>query len=225
MRIGSLCASVSALLFTSFTAAAAAPMSTVPPGCRDGTVTNPGRAARAYVAGMDSGKKLVTRAWSQVNDCDALEDFADIVVENIQSYSVSSRTAYVICRYTGLVDGAFEQLDRVWTTCDDQCCLEGEVIGQLSAELYCELSIILGGLLDPDDFVRGPVTTCGLEFQTCCDSTFIGTSRNYVGYDLSGRATACLQYTQGSYQSVWTETRNLECAYEPPPPPPPPENP
>jgi hypothetical protein len=96
--------------------ALAAPASAyVPPGCRDGTPARPGIARRAYLAGIDSGKKLVNRAWAQVSDCDALETFADIVVTNVSSYTITGRTAYAICRHTGLVDGAFEQLDQVWT--------------------------------------------------------------------------------------------------------------
>jgi hypothetical protein len=174
-----------------------------------------GRAERAYLLGVDSGKSLVNRAWASVNDCDRIETFADIVTANVDAYTLTGSSRYVICRYTGLVDGVFEQLDAVWAGCDSQCCLEGEVIGELSANLYCELSILLGGLVAPDDFVRGPVYTCGFEFQQCCDGAFVGTTARYVGEDFAGRPTQCSTYTSGEYYEVWNGTRALECAYEP----------
>lgn len=186
----------------------------VPIGCQESNFT-----IRGYQSGVAMGRSLVQRAWASVNDCDELELFTDIVVTNVQSYQIGGASTYTICRHTGMVDGVFQELDAVWLQCDGQCCQEGQVIGELAAELYCQLSIILGGLAAPDDFVRRPVFTCGFTFETCCDTDFIGTSLSFEGFNLEGELVQCLPYTQNPYVEVWNGTRELQCMYIPPPPP------
>ncbi len=186
----------------------------VPVGCQNL------REERAYLAGVQQGKTLVDRAWASVNNCDLLEHFSDIVTTNVESYTVTSSSAYVICRYSGLVDGTFERLDAVWTDCAGVCCKEGIAIGRLAADLYCQLSILLQGLGEPLNFVRKPVWTCGFEFQVCCDAEFMGYSQVYPASDPNVPVTpACLPYTVDSFASVWDKTRNVECAYTIPPAP------
>lgn len=185
----------------------------VPIGCQESAFT-----VRGYNSGVSMGRSLVQRAWGSVNDCDQLELFTDIVVANVQNYQLVGDSTYTICRHTGLVDGVFQELDAVWLQCDGQCCQEGRVIGELAAELYCQLSIILDGLAAPDDFVRRPVFLCGLTFETCCDTNFIGTSLSYEGLNLQGELVQCLPYTKDPYDDVWAGTRELQCMYVPPPP-------
>lgn len=186
----------------------------VPIGCQESNFT-----IRGYQSGVAMGQSLVRRAWASVNDCDQLELFTDIVVANVQNYKLTGDSTYTVCRHTGMVDGVFQELDAVWMLCDGQCCQEGQVIGELAAELYCQLSIILDGLAEPDDFVRRPVFMCGFTFETCCDADFIGTSLSYQGLNLAGEVVQCLPYTQDPYFEVWDGTRELQCMYVPPPPP------
>ncbi len=185
----------------------------IPPACQTSSLTK-----NAYRAGVMQGKVLVDRAWLSVANCDRLETFTDIVVANVENYTLSGSSAYNICRYTGLHDGVYQELDIVWNTCNGECCDEGSVIGDLSAKLYCKLSILLDGLAAPDEFVRRPVFLCGFAFEMCCDADFFGTSVSYKGLDLFGDLKACLPYTDGEYFTVWDETRILQCAYTPPDP-------
>lgn len=186
----------------------------IPTGCQESTFTK-----RGYLSGVSIGRSLVQRAWNSVNDCDQLELFTDIVVSNVQNYELVGDSTYTICRHTGMVEGVFEELDGVWMACDGQCCEEGQVIGELAGELYCQLSIILDGLAVPDDFVRRPVYMCGFSFETCCDTSFIGTSLTYAGLNLFGELVQCSNYTTDPYDGVWNGTRELQCMYVPPPPP------
>lgn len=182
----------------------------IPPACK-GTVA-------AYQAGVRQGNTLVKRAWLSVNNCDQLDAFVALVKANVSGFSLSGTSTYNICRHTGLIDGVFQQLDSVWQGCNGQCCQEGAAIGELAAKLYCDLSILLGGLGSPDEFVRRPVFLCGAQFETCCDRSFTGTSQAYIGLDFSGLQQQCKPYTEGSYFKVWDGTRVLQCAYTPPPP-------
>lgn len=186
----------------------------IPDGCKTSAVVT-----NAYKSGVSQGISLVQRAWANVNNCDRLETFTDIVNQNVANYTLTGTSAYNLCRYTGMVDGVFQQLDNVWKLCDGQCCSEGSAIGVLAAQLYCQLSILLGGLAKPDTYVRRPVLLCGFSFQMCCDADFLGTSLSYVGKDMFGAPQKCEKYTEGDvYTPIWDGTRILQCAYTPPSP-------
>jgi len=202
-----------ALVALSSAPAAFAQVIVIPPACQRNSLTK-----SFYRSGVMQGKVLVDRAWLSVNNCDRLETFTDIVVANVESYTLTGSSDYNICRFTGLHDGVFQQLDNVWTSCSGTCCEEGSVIGDLSARMYCQLSILLGGLAEPDEFVRRPVFLCGFAFQMCCDGDFFGTSLTYRGLDAFGDLQECLPYTDGEYFSVWDDTRTLQCTYTPPDP-------
>lgn len=178
----------------------------VPPGCQESA-----RTVRAYNSGFQQGLSLVESAWMAVDDCDQLELFSDLVIANVENYVLTGSSAYVVCRYTGMTDGVYAGLDEVWLQCGGDCCDEGEAIGELAAEIYCQLSILLGGLGEPDLFVRRPVWTCGFSFQTCCDSMFVGFSQDFP---------ECLPYTEDPYYDIWDGTRVMQCSYTPPDPPP-----
>jgi hypothetical protein len=183
----------------------------VPDGCRD---TGSSKNARSYQQGKSVGKSLVQVAWKQLKTCSRMRNVADLVTVGLKAIRPTSNGRPAVCLYTGAVDGVFQGLDAIFATCNDQCCLEGEVIGKMSATLYCDLSILLGGLGEPEHFVRGPVDTCGAAFQTCCDATYTVTSQRYSAKTADGKTVSCQPYTRGAYQSVWTETRDLECGYE-----------
>ena len=181
----------------------------VPPGCT-------GRSVRFYQRGIEQGRGLVRAAWVGVGqDFDMLDQFQNVIIENIERLTLPAGASdALICRYTGTVDGVYDELDALYEEVANQCFMDGEMIGEMAAEVYCELSLALGGLASADRFLRGPVYTCGVNFEIACDSKFMGESRAFTN-----ALGACLPYTQGTFRQVWDDTRNNQCIYEPPPAP------
>jgi hypothetical protein len=163
------------------------------------------RARLAYNAGVQLGGSLVQRAWQSVSDCGRLDRFAEMAREDINSYVVQGATNWAICRYTGVVDGAYDGLDAVWMNCSADCCAEGEVFGRLGADVYCQLSVLLDGLAQPDQFVPRPASTCSA-FSDCCASSFRATSQDH-----------CAMYTGYSdnpfvpFREIWEESLAIQC--------------
>jgi hypothetical protein len=180
----------------------------VPTAC---SVSTP--ATNAYRTGQRLGERIVTQSWSRVNDCDRIDYFLSIVEDNVSRLTLPPGSSLsTICRYTGTVDGVYSMLDQLYGTCVDECFLDGEFAGALSGEVYCELSIALGGLDEADDFIRGPVQVCGFNFEIGCDFAFIATTVGYENVD-----GVCEPYTEGEFFEVWDQARNNQCMYEPPP--------
>jgi hypothetical protein len=181
-----------------------------PPNCNTSTMTR-----NAYKAGLKVGEKVVQVAWQSINDCDQVEHFLDVVGEDVDHLTLPVHpSAATVCRYTGTVDGVYNKLDALYGTCADQCFLDGQFAGELSGEVYCELSIALGGLAAADDFLRGPVAVCGFNFEVGCDSSFISVTETYANTD-----GLCEPFTVGEFSEVWEQARNNQCAYEPDPDP------
>lgn len=194
-----------ALVVTLGAATVAQAQSDIPEGCT-------GRNARSYTRGLQQGANTVRMAWNAVRrDCDRIEYFQDIVSDNVSRLSLPRRARdYVICRYTGTVDGVYDELDALWGQCDDQCFAEGGIVGEMAGQVYCQLSLALGGLVTADRFIRGPVQVCGFNFEMGCDSAFIDTT-----YNFSNGLGECAEYTDGDFWDVWDETRNNQCMYTP----------
>jgi hypothetical protein len=178
----------------SIASVAAAAEVNMPAACSDNNQT-----LRAYNSGRFAGKSLVQRAWQSVNDCRKLDYFSEIVRSNVESYILQGATDYALCRYAGMLDGVYDELDQVWISCGGLCCFEGQVIGALAAGVYCQLSELLGGLAVPDDFVPRPVCTCE-GFSSCCAGTFTELTQE-----------RCLAYTSHPYYEVWRQSRSLQC--------------
>jgi hypothetical protein len=207
MRITELSILSTALLMTVAAADAHAEAnSDVPVSCRAtaGTVS-------AYRTGLRTGKTIVSSAWNRVRDCDRVDYFLEVVEGNVSRLTLPANpSTSTVCRYTGTADGVYSELENLYGTCADQCFLDGEMAGALSGEIYCELSIALGGLVAADDFLRGPVQVCGLSFEIGCDSAFIDTTVDYSNED-----GVCRPYTEEEFFAVWDQARNNQCAYEP----------
>lgn len=154
----------------------------------------------AYNTGVQFGHSLVQRVWQSVSDCSELASLAAIVRQNVNSYTLNGTSIWAICRYTGAVDGVYEELDAVWMGCNADCCLEGELVGSLGADVYCRLSRLLGGLTAPDAIVPRPVRTCNA-FSDCCVSTYKNASRK-----------ECAEYTDGVFGDIWAESCAVQCA-------------
>jgi len=192
------------------------PFPNIPDSCQ-GTLS----LRNSYGTGVKLGEKLVQAAWAKINDCDQIEQFLTIVEDNVGRLTLPpNASAGVACRYAGTTDGVFNILDALYGTCSDQCFLDGEFAGKLAAEVYCELSIALGGLGPDDEFLRGPVQVCGLNFEIACDTTFISESMSYAQPGPPGQPPLmCEPYTQGEYSPIWDLARNNQCAYSPEPAP------
>lgn len=167
------------------------------------------RDRRAFHAGVRSGESLIESAWNAVNDCDRIEDFANLVMRNIDDIEIPQESStYVLCRVAGIVQGAEAVVDQTWNRCDWECRKEGELIARIGGKMYCDLSISLGGLGLAQDIIRFPVRTCGLAFQIGCDAEFMGYTQNYP---------MCGAYTRDPFTPVWHQTRNNQCTYNPAP--------
>lgn len=81
------------------------------------TCSGDANSESAYRSGFEAGRRLVQRAWHRIEDCGQLEQFLKVMRSNIGSYKSRAATAYAICRYTGMVDGANEELLRIQASC------------------------------------------------------------------------------------------------------------
>jgi hypothetical protein len=171
-------------------------------------------AQRAYQRGFRRGWKTVERSWERhVDDCDRTEAFVDRVLARLEhaqsSCDADDDSRYRRCRVAGATAGALAALDQIQAACDESCILDGELVGNMAAQTYCELAIG-GAPLDAGPWVRGPLNTCGLEYETSCDSAFIGTSIDYT--DANGEA--CERFTEAPYEESWDRTRLKTCDYQ-----------
>jgi hypothetical protein len=133
-------------------------------------------------------------------------------MRNVESYVVTSTSTYVVCRYLGYIDGIFERMDEKYFECEDECFQDGEIAGEIAAISYCVLSILFGGLDEADDFDRGDVATCGLNFQTGCEVAFDDVTVDYVDDD----GSTCVEYTAAPYNpGVYSQWRFNNCTYNP----------
>lgn len=177
----------------------------IPEGCQNT------RDQRAFLVGQAAGASLARQAWRSIDDCDRVEHFEEIVLSALDRYAPpSSPTTYTLCRFVGVAAGIVDTLDEVFFECTDACLLEGELVGEMSALVYCELSIALNGLRTAEDFIRGPVQVCGLSFEIGCDSAFLGTAFSY-----DNSVGACLPFTEGEFEPVFDQARENQCAYNP----------
>ncbi len=184
---------------------AAAQSSEIPPACAGR------REAMFYERGVDRGRLIVAQSWASINDCGEIDYFFDILADNVSRLTLREGASLSLaCMYSGTTDGVFDALGDLYGECSDLCFLDGTMAGELSAQIYCDLSIAFGGLIEPEDFVRGPVQTCGFNFEVGCDVAFVEETMSYV--DPLGNA--CLPYTQDPHFDVWDATRNNMCLFE-----------
>lgn len=165
--------------------------------------------AQAYNSGLMSGTNIVQMAWARLDNCDLIERFETIVVNILENMQLPPQASSVVaCRYAGFANGIIQEVDNIYDYCQGLCYYEGEIIGQLVATAYCELSISLGGLMTADEFIRSPVRICGFHFEFACDVTFLFDTMTYAN-----AFGTCEEYTYGDYYDVWDQVRNNQCAY------------
>lgn len=114
------------------------------------------------------------------------------------------------CKHAGNIAGVIEELHGIWARCGASCCREGQLIAEITGQLYCELSIDLDGL-DASEYLPRPVQAfCGEAFQSCCDTRFSDFTRSYS----SDEGQSCTPYTEGNFSSAWEEARGEQCSYD-----------
>jgi hypothetical protein len=170
---------------------------------------------RFYRKGWQKGFEAVSRAWNRHRQggCDRSDAFVDQISTRLESAlgepdSEANAKLQRRCRKAGVIDGSFAALDVVQSLCDQTCFLDGDLTGKLSAEAYCEMAMGADGPLDVADWMRGPLNTCGLNYEIACDSSFIGESVSYP----SGSGS-CEAVTEGAYESSWDRSRLESCDY------------
>ena len=149
--------------------------------------------ARRYAAGHASGRGIVYIALRNFG-CEHEEPMQDVlvgVVRRVSAYRIEGLHAQ--CRYSGFVDGVMQAMGDLSVYCLDSCFANGETIGRLAAHAYCTLGT------EAEDYVRGPVATCGLSYELGCDVSFmVGTA-------------ACSGEPEG-----WNRYRARHCAWSAP---------
>jgi hypothetical protein len=165
-------------------------------------------------AQYNTGKKLaamiVNQAWATVGEdplrFEELSETVRTAVGNaIQNLASQNPSEAVQCRAKGLAQGLCDALDDIQTEVEGVCLLDGEAWGELSAELYCSLSIAFGGLDVVGLLPAAPVGLCGQSFEESCEDTFA---------DLTTADDECADFTVGSFLAVFTESQTNMCIFE-----------
>jgi hypothetical protein len=195
-----------------------------------------GRKERFFKFGYLKGVSLVDQAWAGSGDdpcrSEELEDFVDEVIASFgagapPSNSPETALCYYAGSYAGVGDRAFSVLDE----CCMECCLMGNMIGEMAAIFYCELSLQLGGLGLDEWLIELDVALCGDAFTECCEAMFDEISAAFpsaedpqcLPYTPSNPDDDCPPYTPaaidmkrgGEYDEVYCQARHNQCVYEP----------
>jgi hypothetical protein len=167
------------------------------------------RNKRGYEAGKLIGKSIVSQAWNGIGqDVDQFDTFMDTVhdlVHTAISGLPNDASDYVKCRAKGLGQGVCDQLGAIQDDVEDICLLDGVVWGDLSGELYCELSIEFGAQDALGLIPVAPTNTCGDAFEDGCHASF-------TTYATS--STECVPFTAAPNASVFADWQDGMCAYE-----------
>jgi hypothetical protein len=184
----------------------------VPPIC------DTAREVRQFLVGVRAGRSLAKQAIARVleesaepNICDDLEAVADLqaliegIVDDLTDIPPSELAA---CRLQGQIVGLIAEVSDLQDTCEDTCIADGQFIGEISAQLYCALSIALDGLGLADLFERLATTVCGELFEDACDAEFFSTATSDV---------ECAPFTVDPFDDVFHVAQNNQCASNPAP--------
>lgn len=182
----------------------------VPPIC------NTAREVRQFLVGVRAGRSLgaqaiasVEEASAEPNICDDIEaiDQLQALIEDIVEDLVDIPPSEIAaCRLQGQIVGLLAEVADLQDTCEDTCIADGEFIGEISAQLYCALSIALDGLGLAELFDRLATTVCGELFEDACDGAFFDTATS----DLE-----CVEFTEDPFDDVFNVAQNNQCASNP----------
>jgi hypothetical protein len=240
-RIGLVCAVALATMIFSGPALASLYLPDVTPHCRASS-----RLEDGYELGYSAGKSLANSAWTgqggEYNpvtgvygvgnfDPGEIDFFRWTIIDAFLRILRPSASEYVICRYKGMVEGAFDMLAIVNPLVIGVCIIDGAFVGEFSAHMYCDMATAFDGLGIPEWIARVSLGTCGDYFEMVCDDVFdfVSTDGNNpvdpftslylaINYfipvhylDLTG--IACEPYTMIPHYYTCVATRNNVCAY------------
>jgi hypothetical protein len=198
---------------------------TVPNECKDS------RNSKGWTSSRASGESRVNSVWKSAavgQNLDNLSDRLPVLLDGLEQTMISLAggqdvTQYVRCRAQGYVDGFIYRLNQLF----GQCVLDGADWGQFAANLYCSLSLELGGLGDQTLLIRAPVGLCGNLFEVTCEDLY-----RYVGLegDYSIQPTVasylqvsgftpepfqgCAEFAEDTFLSVFEQSLHNDCSYE-----------
>jgi hypothetical protein len=194
-----------------------------------------GRNERFFRFGYIKGASLVNQAWAGLGgDPCRSEELATFVDNVMAAFTAgappSDAPTTVLCHYAGSYQGAGERASELVRQCVGECCTEGELIGEMAAVFYCELSIQLDGLGLDDWLVELDTTLCSEEFTECCQRLFDDVTVAYPSpgdsqcepYRASDPPDDCPPYVPEAvnmqceeYDEVYCQARHNQCVYEP----------
>jgi hypothetical protein len=167
---------------------------------------------RLYNLGVLKGRSLVNEAWnapSIAHDCDKIDALKQLVV-TVFNVAPPPGTPPLggVCQGLGMRDGAVARINEIGTACNAACAADGSFIGELAAELYCQLSEALGGLGLDITLLDGALNSCGTHFEGACFTHF----DSQVLVD-----TSCTPFTIAPFTAVYNQARSNQCIYNPQP--------
>lgn len=179
-------------------------------------ICNTAREIRQFLIGVRAGRNLAQQAIAAVEDAsaeptlcedpEAIVDLRGLIQDIVDDLVVIPPSEVAACRLQGQIVGLVAEIDDLQDTCDDTCIADGVFIGQISAELYCALSIALDGLGLADLFERLATTACEEQFQDACDDEF---------FDTATGDPECLPFTIDPFDDVFAVAQNNQCAANP----------
>lgn len=182
----------------------------VPPIC------NTAREVRQFLVGVRAGRSLGQQAIARVeeesaepnicDDLEAVENLQAIIEDIVAGLTDIPPSEIAACRLQGQIVGLLAEVSDLQNTCEDTCIADGQFIGEISAQLYCALSIALDGLGLADLFDRLATTVCGELFEDACDAQFFETATS----DLE-----CVPFTTDPFDEVFNIAQNNQCASNP----------
>ena len=160
---------------------------------------------RMYTTGVHIGGQLVGQV-----PFDPDPDNAEAAVAHVQEILVtaidrlpSTASDAIKCRAKGMLQGAVDALEAWLAEVEAACALDGEIWGEFSAVLYCELSEAFDGLTALGLLPECPATgVCGAAFESSCNTTYTDTA-----------AALCPDFTIDPFLTVYDENRALQCTY------------
>lgn len=194
-----------------------------------------GRNATSYTAGVGQGVSTVDQIWESDTVGEDPDNWEILVARvtttiprTVATVYETTWNEYLKCRVQGLLEGTvcrMNELDPI-----PGCQLDGADWGNMSAALYCALSVDLGGLGDVVPwFIRPVPGMCGSGFQTYCEAVYeFGATRGAIPLDPAVSAhlktrgvdvlsyyqpETCLPYTADPWRTVFDNSVYIDCSY------------
>ncbi len=166
---------------------------------------NPAREGyRGMQMGNRNGTNLFNRAWRRLGQsCDQVDNIAGIIAGTPLAPPSYGSSEFAACFYLGYTDALWASLEATYDRCGDRCFNAGADIGTISAQAYCAVSAVLGGLDDPG-FIAQPA------LQFCGQSVVFGCKTAYVQYAVNPY-NSCRQFTEGYFALTFDNTVRQDC--------------